>query len=307
MEPSPNSWPSFFWRESRGLLALYLLSFVGLAVAFFFLDGFQTGSGLLYFLLLSGCMLGFFLLGWARKKRKEFRLRAEQEASWHEERQKAALYEQHYRAHLLFINRWVHYIKTPLSVVRAISQEATTPDMMQIQVESDRILEGVNAALQFARATDFAMDFKIETFDVRVLFEELINELKMSFIRTHTYPELLVEEGLQVCSDRKWLKFIFYQLLTNAIKYSNPEGRIRIGKEDKFLYVQDEGIGIAPEDLPRIFDIFYTGTNGRTRGESTGIGLYLVKNICNQLGYSVSAFSVPPQGGTLVKVGVRWA
>lgn len=305
---------SGIFGDIGSFIALYLLNFILLAAIFYFLDGFGSIEGLLYFFLLSSVFLLVFLVLYGIRKRKQYRIEEQEREAATREREKSAAYEKRYQEHLLFINRWVHYIKTPLSVVRSITQEAVSstegnPDgnakcdptqaLLQIQEESDRILDGVNSALNFARATDFVTDFKIEQFDLREMFVELINDLKMNFIRSHIYPDLKVASGTLIYSDRKWLKFIFFQLLTNAIKYSYAEGKVSIYREGNAICVSDTGIGIAKEDLPRIFDIFYTGTTGRTRGESTGIGLYLVKTICDKLDYSVTATSTPGHGTTI--------
>ena len=91
-------------------------------------------------------------------------------------------------------------------------------------------------------------------------------------------------------TDEKWLSFILEQLLSNAIKYTNS-GEIRITAEGKLVHISDTGIGIAPEDLPRIFERGFTGYNGRLDKKSTGIGLYLCKQACQRLSIGISAES----------------
>ena len=90
------------------------------------------------------------------------------------------------------------------------------------------------------------------------------------------------------------------QLLSNALKYTQ-QGSVSIYMEGPFLCIRDTGIGIAPEDLPRIFDRGYTGCNGRTDRKATGLGLYLCRRICDNLGHAISAQSVPGEG-TLMKL-----
>jgi len=305
-----------FWHEVRGYVLLYLFNFILLATLFFLLDGFNTVSGLLYFILLSTVSLLVFITYFFFKKKKQYGREDAEASDAALQRLQAAAYEKKYREHLLFINRWVHYIKTPISVIRAViqdeesaaaenitgpaeSEEHLHEVLGQIKAESDRILEGVNSALNFARATDFANDFKLERFDLHESLSETINELKGNFIRANVYPDLRISVGKEIESDRKWLKFIFFQLLTNAIKYSHPGGKVSIYLSDKgnnTICIEDRGIGIASEDIGSIFDIFYTGSNGRKMGESTGIGLYLVKTICDQLDYSISVESKIDQG-----------
>lgn len=304
-----SSFGEFFRGEICGFAALYLLNFIALGAIFFFLDGFSSLDGLLYFFLLSIVFLSAFFFFYRFRKKRQYNLQQEGDAAAAREREKSIALEKRYEEHLLFINRWVHYIKTPLSVIRSITQEPSSDPaaaLEQIQGESDRILEGVNSALNFARATDFVTDFKIEEFDLREMFVELINDLKMNFIRSRIYPDLQVPQGICVNSDRKWLKFIFFQLLTNAIKYSDPEKKVSIyiregsSAAHPAVCVADSGIGIPKEDLPRIFDIFFTGSAGRLRGESTGIGLYLVKTICDRLGYGISVESDLGKGSCFI-------
>lgn len=324
MKPTQNRpYHNRFWCDVRGFIALYLLSFFALGAIFYFLDGFSTGSGVIYFLVLNIVFLAVYLIYYWFKKKKQYALQDEKEKEAARDKEKALAVEKRYQEQILFINRWVHYIKTPLSVITSITEEYSketssaqaSESLIQIQAESDRILSGVNSALNFTRATDFATDFKIEKFDLYGMFVELINELKMNFIRNHVYPDLKILQGAQIRSDRKWLKFLFFQILTNAIKYSNPEGKVSIylkpdpsqpsaSRQMMSICVSDTGIGILKEDLPRIFDIFYTGTNGRIKGESTGIGLYMVKTICTRLGYTVTAESVPSEGTTIAVNGL---
>lgn len=300
-----------FWREVRGYVWLYLFTFILLALLLFLWEGFNTISGFLYFILLATVFLLLFTTYLFFKKKKQFLKQQAEAADAAMQREQAASYAKKYNEHLLFINRWVHYIKTPLSVMRAIIQDeedsfdsvenVSQTDsehyqevLVQIKAESDRILDGVNSALNFARATDFENDFKIEYFDLQKAISETINELKGNFIRAKVYPDLQISLGTEIESDRKWLKFIFFQLLTNAIKYSHPESKVSIyiSENDKdTICVEDRGIGIASEDVGSIFAIFYTGTNGRIMGESTGIGLYLVRTICDKLDYKISVES----------------
>ena len=103
-----------------------------------------------------------------------------------------------------------------------------------------------------------------------------------------------------VYSYSKWLRFVLYQLLTNALKYSDAGSAIVVKAYDTpsdiVLCVEDSGCGIAPEDLPRIFDLFFTGQNGRLRGESSGLGMYMVKQILDDLGHSIQVTSSPGKG-----------
>ncbi len=138
-------------------------------------------------------------------------------------------------------------------------------------------------------------DFHVERVSLRQIAKDSINELKSSFIEKGVFPKLDVEENLMVYSDSKWLRFVLHQFLTNALKYSDSGKTIVVRayttQETVVLSVEDSGCGIQPEDIPRIFDLFFTGQNGRLRGESTGLGLYMVKQILDYLGHSIQVDS----------------
>lgn len=104
-------------------------------------------------------------------------------------------------------------------------------------------------------------------------------------------------------TDEKWLCFVIEQILSNSLKYT-PAGIISIRAEGTALIIEDTGIGIKAEDLPRVFERGYTGYNGRADKKSTGIGLYLCRRVLSRLGHTVSISSEPGRG-TRVKIGLE--
>ena len=105
---------------------------------------------------------------------------------------------------------------------------------------------------------------------------------------------------VSVVTDEKWLLFVIEQLLSNALKYT-LSGSVSIYLEaPRTLCIADTGIGIAPEDLPRIFERGYTGINGRDDKKASGIGLYLCRRICRSLGHSITASS--SENGTVIRI-----
>ncbi|WP_313637161.1 sensor histidine kinase [Paenibacillus sp.] len=193
-----------------------------------------------------------------------------------------------------FMNRFVHLLKTPLSALHLIVQDREDSDgSEEMQVEIVRMEYQLNMILTLSRISSFRQDFYIQTVSIEPLVYEVINDLKSHFIHHHLFPSADVHGDATVLSDRKWLKFVLTQLLTNAIRYSDGGNRhIKIFADRQGEYitltVKDEGVGISPQDLPRVFDLYFTGANGRRFGESTGIGLYLVRKICDELGHRVS-------------------
>jgi len=207
-------------------------------------------------------------------------------------------YRQHHENYQSFINRWVHALKTPLSVLNLIYQSNENNEIIkEIQSETDKILEGLNLALGFSRTSNIKQDFFVEQINVKDEINTVLNELKRLFIRKLVFPRLIENENNIIYSDKKWFKFIITQILSNSIKYSNKQNSvitITISKND--ILIKDNGIGIASKDIHRIFDLFYTGGNGRLYGESTGIGLYLVKKISDELNFKLNIRSKLEKG-----------
>lgn len=203
--------------------------------------------------------------------------------------------------HLTFINQWVHQMKTPLSVIELITQENDDDEQLEsIREETDKLEKGLEMVLYAARLEMFEQDFQVEPVSLRSVIEAAVRENKRLFIKNHVYPEIEVSETI-VESDEKWLEFIFNQLITNAVKYSTGKGRKVVINEAKhareiMVTVQDYGVGIPKTDLKRVFNPFFTGENGRVYRESTGMGLYLVKEVCDKLGHNIELTSVQGEG-----------
>ena len=201
----------------------------------------------------------------------------------------------------LMIYRWVHQLKTPLSVIQLIAQKnGLQADYKKIAQSAAQIQYDLDQVLNMYKLDAIQNDFHVERISLRQMAKDSINELKASFIERSVFPKLDIEEALVVYSDGKWLRFVLYQLLTNALKYSDAGKTIFVrGYETQtavVLSVEDEGCGIQPEDIPRIFELFFTGQNGRLRGESTGLGLYMVKQILDYLGHSIQVDSTVGSG-----------
>lgn len=206
--------------------------------------------------------------------------------------------------HLQFMNQWVHQMKTPLSVMHLLLQEEQELDKNSVREEMDRLKAGLDTVLMNARLDTFEQDMQIEQFNLRALVSEVATENKRLFISKRVYPEISIDEEHVVATDHKWMKFIIGQFLTNAVKYTfEPNKKVYMAAEcidgNTLLTIRDEGIGISSSDLPRITKAFFTGENGRKTGESTGMGLYLAKEICGKLGHELSISSVQGQGTTI--------
>ncbi|KAI7248382.1 hypothetical protein KC345_g11866 [Hortaea werneckii] len=204
--------------------------------------------------------------------------------------------------HIHFINQWVHGMKTPLSVIHLIIQDKDGPPFTAIGDELDRLKKGLETVLYTARLDTFEHDFYVERLELAAVVRSVTSEQKRLFIRKRVFPAISVDSGIFITSDEKWLAFVLTQLITNALRYTVEEGRFvhfhgYIGEQGRtVLEVRDEGVGIPPGDLPRVFDPYFTGINGRSFQESTGMGLYLVKQICGKLEHEVEITSEVGKG-----------
>jgi signal transduction histidine kinase len=210
--------------------------------------------------------------------------------------------------HRAFVDLWVHQMKTPLSVLELTAQQAEgdSDTWDSVSEELERLSHGLDLMLQAARLERFDLDLRPASVDLRELARGVVNDLKRSWIRSGVFPRIDAPDApVMVETDPKWFEVVLRQLLSNAIKYSEPGGEVLIGIEPGTggvtLCVRDQGIGIPPEDLPRVFERFFTGTNGRLRRASTGMGLYLAARICGHLGHSLEIDSAPGQG-TVVRM-----
>ncbi|QOS99338.1 sensor histidine kinase [Brevibacterium sp. JNUCC-42] len=202
---------------------------------------------------------------------------------------------------MTFMNQWVHQMKTPLSVIELITQDADDSRFDSINEETERIKKGLEMVLYVARLETFEQDFHVVRVPLLEMIDSVIHENKRLLIRSYVYPEVKVDPSLMVETDKKWFRFMLNQVLSNAIKYSlGRKGKVIISAYSKgravILEIRDYGVGIPPADLPRVFRPFYTGENGRKFKESTGMGLYLVKEICGKLNHEIEIESEVGKG-----------
>ncbi|MGE7943292.1 sensor histidine kinase [Lysinibacillus xylanilyticus] len=216
-----------------------------------------------------------------------------------------SLYAGHKR-HDQFINQWVHQMKTPISVIELLLQDERPLDKKNVQEEIDRLRRGLDMVLVNARLENFEEDMQVEQVALKTIVTATVNENKRLFITKRVFPEIHIEDDIIVASDSKWLRFIIGQFVTNAVKYTFEANKkiviSAIKKDDHVqLAICDEGIGIPTSDLSRVTKAFFTGENGRKTGESTGMGLYLAKEICEKLGHELNITSEVGKG-TIVTV-----
>ena len=198
-----------------------------------------------------------------------------------------------------YYTTWVHQIKTPIASMRLALENEDTPLGRGLGEELQRIEQYVQMVLTYQRLDSADTDYLFRECAIDQVVKGALRKFAGQFIRKGLRLDYTPIEKT-VVTDEKWLSFVVEQLLSNALKYT-PQGGVSIYMEGESLCIRDTGIGIAPEDLPRIFERGYTGCNGRADKKATGLGLYLCRRICANLGHSISAESAPG-AGTLVRL-----
>ncbi|MBO4915564.1 MAG: sensor histidine kinase [Oscillospiraceae bacterium] len=195
---------------------------------------------------------------------------------------------------------WAHQIKTPIAAMKLTLQNEDTPLSRRLNSELGRVERYVEMVLAYLRLDGEATDYVLREYELDPIVRCAVKKFSLEFIERRLALDVKAT-GARVLTDEKWLSFVLEQLISNALKYT-PEGKISIYLEGKStLCVEDTGIGIAPEDLPRIFEQGYTGYNGRADKQASGLGLYLCRRVCCNLGHGISAQSEPGKG-TIVRI-----
>lgn len=192
---------------------------------------------------------------------------------------------------------WAHQIKTPIAAMRLTLQKEDVPEARRLASELSRIEQYVEMVLVFVRLGSDYSDYVFTQQDIDEIIKSSVKKFASEFIDRRIRLEY-DSVDIQAVTDEKWFAFVVEQLLSNALKYTR-EGSIKIYSEGKVLCIKDTGIGIAPEDLPRVFDKGYTGCNGRTDRRASGLGLYLCRRICQNLGIDISISSTVGEGTTV--------
>lgn len=215
-----------------------------------------------------------------------------------------------------YYTMWAHQIKTPIFALRLLLQESPEENKEKLS-ELFKIEQYVEMVLGYLRTEDMSSDLKLSRCSLDRIIRDQIHKYAGIFVSkklTLTYESI----SQDVLTDEKWLGFVIGQILSNALKYTRTGGiriylekklsldtddvSISIGNDDcnkveNFtLVIEDTGIGIRAEDIPRIFEKGYTGVNGRDDNRATGIGLYLSNKIMRKLGHRLYIISTEGKG-----------
>ncbi|MCI9380521.1 MAG: HAMP domain-containing histidine kinase [Dorea sp.] len=201
-----------------------------------------------------------------------------------------------------YIETWIHEIKIPISCIDLICENNKGEIASGVKEELSRIDGYVEQALYYARSTNLEKDYMIREIRLDELIKGILKKHSKQLISAKATPHF---DNLSqtVYGDPKWLEFILGQLIANSIKYKKETLTLTFSaceeQNNVLLYISDDGIGIPESELPRIFEKGFTGTNGRSYAKSTGIGLYLCRQLCNKMRLSISAYSASGQGTTM--------
>lgn len=197
---------------------------------------------------------------------------------------------------------WIHQIKTPITAGKLIcDSDIENENVKNIKKELIYIEDYTNMALSYLKMANHNTDMDISLVNLDDIIKPLIKKYAILFISNNIKLEY-EKLNVKVITDSKWCMVVIEQLLSNAIKYTkNGIVSISFNEKENYLEIKDNGIGIKDSDLPKIFDKGYSGFNGRQNQKSTGIGLFLVKQILDKLGQKVKLESKLGEG-TSVKV-----
>ncbi|ALC83049.1 MULTISPECIES: sensor histidine kinase [Bacillus] len=317
-----------FFKEHSLLIAVQTLQFFFILLIYW-LDGYRNIRPALYAAFLGFFFLGCYLLYHYYSRRRYYQRLSQPLESLDDSFQKTDLspaaealdqllhsqykyYRQELKAserdrneHLMFMDQWVHQMKTPLSVIELTAQNLDEPESSNIREETERMKIGLHTILYMARLRTIEKDFHVKPVHLSKIVHEVNSDNKRFYIRSQVYPKLQEQkENMTVETDEKWLFFILSQFVNNAVKYSKGiSNNIVIilyeKDEEAVLEVADFGVGIPDMDRKRVFDPFFTGENGRKFRESTGMGLYVGKSAADHLGHRIELETEEGKGTTI--------
>lgn len=197
-----------------------------------------------------------------------------------------------------YYSMWIHQIKTPIAAINFLLDNEEI-DVKAFRQELFKIERYVEMVLTYIRLGSETSDYVITSINLDEVVRENIKKYATLFINKKIKLNYVSHETY-VISDKKWLGFAFEQLLSNAIKYTKSGGEISINISESELVIEDNGIGIYEEDLPRIFEQSFTGLNGRYEKKSSGLGLYLCKKTLDKLQHKIEITSEVNKGTKVI-------
>lgn len=204
-----------------------------------------------------------------------------------------------YENKIYFLSGAIHKFKNYISVIGLIIEKNKYKNeefeliLKDIEYENDNLCASLEQVLNYIKFDSFSNDFEPVAVKLYDELKEIININRSTFINSDVFPILNSEEkDVLIITDKKWNKVIIEQIITNAIKYGTLKNKkmyfnIKKKGSNAVLSIKDEGIGIPDYDLKKIFEPFFTGENGRKIRNSTGIGLYIAREVAHTLGHEI--------------------
>ena len=189
-----------------------------------------------------------------------------------------------------FVEIWIHEVKIPISsMVLKCHNNKEKYDKSLLGIIR-RLDNNIDEILYYVRSENTEKDFSITEVSLKEVIRNVGLKNKDDLLENNVeFKTNLL--ATKVNTDKKWLEFIINQIINNSIKYKSDNGIIKISsKEDNkkiILEIYDNGIGIPKKDINRVFDKSFTGSNGRDKVKSTGMGLYIIKRLCDKLGHNI--------------------
>ena len=202
-----------------------------------------------------------------------------------------------------YFSLWVHQVKTPITAAKLILDNNVDDRETKLKAQIMYIEQYCDMAINYLKLMNTETDMDIAELNLDDIIKSVLKKYSTLFIVNHiTLNYEPIEE--KVVSDARWLSILIEQLISNALKYT-PRGSISISynKGEKILYIKDTGIGIRSEDIPKIFDRGYSGLNGRMNEKSSGLGLFMAREIGKRLSVEISVKSEVGKGS---EFGVRF-
>ncbi|MBP3964959.1 sensor histidine kinase [Paenibacillus lignilyticus] len=201
--------------------------------------------------------------------------------------------------HQDFVMSWIHEVKLPITASKLLlsgSDDKPVDELVdKLEDEISKIDGYVEQALYYSRIDSFSKDYFIHEIGISAVVKGSVKKYAKLFITKRIRFLLAPSDEMFVASDSKWLAFMIDQIMANALQYTAEGGEVTAFCEEdgseRRLVIRDTGIGIPPEEVHRVFDKGFTGSNGRSHTKSTGMGLYLVKQLAAKLGHEVSIAS----------------
>lgn len=195
-----------------------------------------------------------------------------------------------------YFSMWAHQAKLPVSAMNLLLA-SDSPDIPALKEQAARMEQYVHSVMAYVRLNSASTDYVFRPLELDTLIRKVIRNNSSFFIQRKIRMDFQ-ETGMHLITDSKWLEFVLEQILSNAIKYSPSGSTIHIygDAKNRTLTIEDEGTGIEEEDLPRIFELGFTGMQGRENRESSGIGLYLCHEILQKMNAQIEIRSVKKRG-----------